>query len=99
MVDDYKHQSNTHFCAQLCWVMDLLESNLEAKSKFYKDPKSCSVFMINNLRYIVQKAKNSELGLILGDDWIHNHTAKIHRFHVSYQRSSWSEVVGFFKVK
>ncbi|MED6120760.1 hypothetical protein PIB30_024049 [Stylosanthes scabra] len=70
MVHDNRHQSNTHFCAQLCWIMDLLESNLEAKSKFYKDPELCSVFMMNNLRYIVQKAKNSELGPILGDDWI-----------------------------
>ncbi|MED6188343.1 hypothetical protein PIB30_085036 [Stylosanthes scabra] len=99
MVDDNKHQSNSHFCAQLCWIMDLLESNLEAKSKFYKDPALCSVFMMNNLRYIVQKAKNSELGPILGDDWIRNHTAKIRRFHVSYQRSSWSKVVGFLKVE
>nr|XP_025626451.1 exocyst complex component EXO70B1 [Arachis hypogaea] len=97
-VDDNKHQSDSHFCVQLCGIMDLLESNLEAKSKFYKDLALCSVFMMNNLRYIVQKAKTSELGPVLGDDWIRKHTAKIRRFHVSYQRSSWSKVVGFLKV-
>ena len=100
MVDDDRVQSSdSPLCVQLAWIMELLESNLEAKSKLYKDPALCSVFMMNNERYIVRKAKDSELGTLLGDDWIRKHTAKVRQWHVSYQRSSWSKVVGFLKVE
>ncbi|RXH84956.1 hypothetical protein DVH24_041724 [Malus domestica] len=83
---------------QMAWIMELLESNLEAKSKIYRDSALCYVFMMNNGRYIVQKAKDSELGLLLGDDWIRKHTAKVRQYHVNYQRSSWNKVLGVLKL-
>jgi hypothetical protein len=54
---------------------------------------------MNNCRYIVQKAEDSELGALLGDDWIKKHTAKIRQYHAQYQRSSWNKVFGFLKVE
>ena len=78
--------------------MELLERNLEAKSKIYRDSALCYVFMMNNGKYIVQKAKDSELGLLLGDDWIRKHTAKVRQYHVNYQRSSWNKVLGVLKL-
>ncbi|KNA10568.1 hypothetical protein SOVF_143180 [Spinacia oleracea] len=84
---------------QMAWIMELLESNLEAKSKVYKDPALSSVFMMNNGRYIVQKVKDSELGFLLGDDWIRKHNVKVRQFHVNYQRSTWNKVVGVLKVE
>ncbi|XP_027335853.1 exocyst complex component EXO70B1-like [Abrus precatorius] len=92
-------QPNSSFSIQITWIMDILERNLEAKSKIYKDPALCSVFMMNNGRYIVQKAKDSELGTLLGDDWIRKHTGKVRQCHVSYQRSSWNKLLGFLKVE
>lgn len=83
---------------QLSWIMELLESNLEAKSKVYKDAALSSVFMMNNGRYIVQKAKDNELGALLGDDWIRKHMAKVRQYHVKYQRSSWGKALSFLKV-
>ncbi|PON77981.1 Exocyst complex protein [Parasponia andersonii] len=90
--------SSSSLSVQMAWIMELLESNLEAKSKTYKDPALCSVFMMNNGRYIVQKVKDSELGSLLGDDWIRKHTAKVRQFHVTYQRSSWNKVLGLLKM-
>jgi hypothetical protein len=95
---DDRLQSNSSFAVQISWIMDLLERNLEAKSKIYKDPALCSVFMMNNGRYIVQKTKDSELGTLLGDDWIRKHSAKIRQCHMNYQRSSWNKLFGFLKV-
>ncbi|KAM0997864.1 hypothetical protein ACFX2C_007701 [Malus domestica] len=69
---------------QMAWLMKLLKSNLEAKSKIYRDSALCYVFMMNNGRYIVQKAKDSELGLLLDDDWIQKHTAKVRQYHAQY---------------
>uniref|UniRef100_A0A2P2PID8 Exocyst subunit Exo70 family protein n=1 Tax=Rhizophora mucronata TaxID=61149 RepID=A0A2P2PID8_RHIMU len=78
---------------QMTWIMELLESNLEMKSKVYGDPALCSVFMMNNGTYIVQKVKDSELGLLLGDGWIRKHNAKIRQFQSNYLKSSWKKVL------
>lgn len=94
-VDD--RSSSTSLSVQVAWIMELLESNLESKSRIYRDPALCSVFMLNNGRYVVQKVKDSELGSLLGEDWIRKHTAKIRQYHVNYQRSSWSKVLGVLK--
>lgn len=82
---------------QVAWIMELLERNLEAKSKVYKDPSLCSVFLMNNGRYIVQKARDGELGSLLGDDWVRKHTAKLRQCHGNYQRSTWNKLVGLLK--
>lgn len=97
-MDDRMHSSSS-LSVQMDWTMELLESNLEAKSKIYKDPALCYVFLMNNCRYIVQKAEDSELGTLLGDDWIKKHTAKIRQYQMQYQRSSWNKVFGFLKVE
>ncbi|XP_051117722.1 exocyst complex component EXO70B1-like [Andrographis paniculata] len=76
-------------------TMELLESNLEAKSKVYRNPALCAVFMMNNMRYIVEKvAKGGEMGAVLGADWIRRRMAKIRQYHTSYLRCSWAKVVG-----
>ena len=90
--------SSSSLSVQMDWIMELLESNLEAKSKIYKDSALSSVFMMNNGRYIVQKVKDSELGALLGDDWIRKHNAKVRQCYSSYQRSSWNKVLGALKV-
>ncbi|XP_061338669.1 exocyst complex component EXO70B1-like [Gastrolobium bilobum] len=69
--------SSSSLSVQMDWIMELMESNLEAKSRIYKDPALCYVFFMNNDRYIVQKTKDGELGTLLGDDWIRKHTAKV----------------------
>ncbi|CAK8537871.1 unnamed protein product [Lathyrus sativus] len=97
-IDDRMHSSSS-LSVQMDWIMELLESNLEAKSRIYKDPALCYVFLINNCKYIVQKAEDSELGVLLGDDWIKKHTAKIRQYLMQYQRSSWNKVSGFLKME
>ncbi|XP_009594732.1 exocyst complex component EXO70B1 [Nicotiana tomentosiformis] len=95
---DHRALSSSPLAVQMAWTMELLESNLEAKSKIYKDSALLAVFMMNNERYIVQKVKDSELGLLLGDDWIRKHASKVKQYHVNYQRSSWSKVLGALKI-
>lgn len=94
-IDD--RTSSSSLSVQMAWIMELLESNLEVKSRIYRDPALCSVFMMNNGKYIVQKVKDSELGLLLGDDWIRKHSAKIRQYQVNYQRGSWTKVVAVLK--
>uniref|UniRef100_A0A1J3DIZ2 Exocyst subunit Exo70 family protein n=1 Tax=Noccaea caerulescens TaxID=107243 RepID=A0A1J3DIZ2_NOCCA len=91
-------KDSTLLTVQMSWIMELLESNLEVKSKVYKDPALCSVFLMNNGRYIVQKVKDGDLGLLLGEDWMRKHNAKVRQYHMNYQRSSWNKMLGLLKV-
>ncbi|XP_030551784.1 exocyst complex component EXO70B1 [Rhodamnia argentea] len=90
--------SSSSLSVQMAWVMELLESNLEAKSKIYRDSALCSVFMMNNGRYLVEKVKGNDLGLLLGEDWIRKHTAKVRQYQTNYLRNSWNKVLGVLKL-
>ncbi|KAK1428625.1 hypothetical protein QVD17_17464 [Tagetes erecta] len=103
--DDHNHSSvsassssSSPLSVQISWIMDVLESNLESKSRVYRDPALSSVFMMNNGRYIVQKVKDDELGSLLGDDWIRKQTSKVRQHHANYQRASWHKILNTLKL-
>nr|XP_018682878.1 PREDICTED: exocyst complex component EXO70B1-like [Musa acuminata subsp. malaccensis] len=50
------------FAAQLVGAMDLLHSNLESKSKLYKDLALSNIFLMNNGRYVAKKVKGLDPG-------------------------------------
>ncbi|KAG9445432.1 hypothetical protein H6P81_016772 [Aristolochia fimbriata] len=84
---------------ELSWIMELLESNLESKSKMYREPGLSAIFLMNNNRYIVQKARDGELGAVLGDDWVRKHAAKLRQHHLNYQRAAWGRVLAALKIE
>ncbi|KAI7984303.1 Exocyst complex component EXO70B1 [Camellia lanceoleosa] len=90
--------SSSPLSVQMAWIMELLESNLESKSKIYRDVALSSVFLMNNGRYIVQKVEDNELGSLLGDDWIRKRKVKVKQHHGNYHRSSWNKVVAVLKI-
>ncbi|KAK7321395.1 hypothetical protein VNO77_32006 [Canavalia gladiata] len=96
-LDDDREPSSSSLSEQMDRIMELLESNLEAKPKIYKHPALRYVFLMNNSRYIVQKAEDSELRTLLGNDWIRRHIAKVRRYRIWYQRSAWKKVLCLLK--
>ncbi|KAF3435283.1 hypothetical protein FNV43_RR22370 [Rhamnella rubrinervis] len=83
------------FSVQLMRVMDLLDANLEVKSKLYKDVALSSIFMMNNGRYIVQKIKGStEIHEVMGDTWCRRRSSELRQYHKNYQRETWSKLLG-----
>ncbi|GFZ02529.1 exocyst subunit exo70 family protein A2 [Actinidia rufa] len=64
-------------------IMLALQSNLDGKSKQYKDPALTQLFLMNNIHYIVRSVRRSEAKDFLGDDWV-----QIHRRIVSAARKS-----------
>ncbi|ERN09019.1 exocyst complex component EXO70B1 [Amborella trichopoda] len=82
---------------QLAGIMDLLDKNLEAKSKLYKDLSLSYVFLMNNGRYIVQKIKDSEIYALLGDVWCRKRSSELRHYHKSYQRETWTKVLACLK--
>ncbi|CAA6674664.1 unnamed protein product [Spirodela intermedia] len=86
------------FAMQLMAVMDLLDANLEAKSKLYKDPSLSHIFLMNNGRYIVQKIKGTaEIHGLLGDAWCRKRSSYLRQYHKNYQRETWGKVLGCFR--
>ncbi|CAD6271853.1 unnamed protein product [Miscanthus lutarioriparius] len=76
----------------IAWIMDVLQKNLETKSKIYRDPSLASIFLMNNGKYIIQKVNDSELGVLLGDEWIKQMTTRVRRWSMDYQRTTWGKV-------
>ncbi|KAL2317428.1 hypothetical protein Fmac_031304 [Flemingia macrophylla] len=78
------------FSDQVARVIQVLVSNLEAKSTNYKDPALGHVFMINNLM-LLQYGEHI-YGVIVGQDW---YKSKINQRIELYQRSSWNKILEF----
>ncbi|KAG8365837.1 hypothetical protein BUALT_Bualt17G0013400 [Buddleja alternifolia] len=86
--------STTPFSIQVVMVMDLLDANLEQKSKLYRDPSLCYVFLMNNGRYILQKVKGStEIRQVMGDTWCRRKSTIVRQYHKNYQRETWNRVL------
>ncbi|XP_062179904.1 exocyst complex component EXO70B1-like [Phragmites australis] len=77
----------------VAWIMDVLHKNLDTKSKIYRDPSLACVFLMNNGKYIIQKVNDSELGVLLGDEWIKQMTTRVRRWSMDYQRATWGKVM------
>lgn len=77
----------------LIWVTVILQHNLEGKSKLYKDISLSYLFMMNNVHYIVQKVKKSDLRELIGDDWLRKHSGKVRQYATKYQRATWIKVL------
>ena len=74
-------------------IMELLERNLDAKSKLYRDPALKSLFLMNNLHYMVQKSKDDAVRKLVGDEWIRRKSGKLHQHHNEYRRTAWTRVL------
>ncbi|EEF47419.1 exocyst complex component EXO70B1 [Ricinus communis] len=82
------------FAVQLNMVMDLLDENLEMKSKLYRDPALRFVFLMNNGRYILQKIKGSnEINDIMGATWCRKRSTDLRQYHKGYTRETWGKLL------
>ncbi|KAF9604105.1 hypothetical protein IFM89_002780 [Coptis chinensis] len=82
---------------RLLLLISSLESNLEEKSKLYEDGAMQYIFLMNNILYIVQKVKDSDLGKLLGDHWVRKRRGQVRQYATSYLRASWSKVLSCLK--
>ncbi|KAF7836803.1 exocyst complex component EXO70B1-like [Senna tora] len=87
--------SNTSaFAIQVMKVMELLDGNVERKSRLYRSEALRYVFLMNNGRYIVQKIKGSkEIHECMGDNWCRRRQSRLRLYHKNYQRETWGKVL------
>ncbi|CAN8256498.1 unnamed protein product [Cochlearia groenlandica] len=91
--DDEEYKTSA-FARQMIRVMELLDANLEIKSKLYRDLSLRSIFLMNNGRYILQKIKGStEIRDLMGQTWTRKRSTELRQYHKSYQRETWGKVL------
>ncbi|KDP27242.1 hypothetical protein JCGZ_19941 [Jatropha curcas] len=78
-------------------VAAILECNLDDKAKLYRDASLQHIFLMNNIHYMAQKVKNSELRHIFGDDWIRKRNWKFQQHALNYERATWGPVLSLLK--
>ncbi|XP_010922642.1 exocyst complex component EXO70B1 [Elaeis guineensis] len=88
---------SSSLAVQIAWIMDVLQGNLEVKSKIYREPSLSCIFLMNNGRYIIQKVRDSELSVLLGEEWIRRQMARVRRWGNEYQRATWSKVIAVLR--
>lgn len=78
-------------------IASVLESKLLEISKLYRDVSLQHFFLMNNVHYMAQKVKNSELRHTFGDKWIRNHNWKFQQHAMDYERATWSTILALLK--
>lgn len=78
-------------------LLELLDRNLDAKSKLYRDAALPSLFLMNNVHYVVQKSKDAEVRELVGDEWIRRHSGKLYQYHTDYRRTAWTKVLSYLR--
>ncbi|XP_019186366.1 PREDICTED: exocyst complex component EXO70A1-like [Ipomoea nil] len=74
-------------------IIQALMTNLDGKSRQYKDAALTQLFMMNNIHYIVRSVRRSEAKDLLGDDWVQIHRRIVQQHANQYKRLSWSKIL------
>lgn len=77
---------------RFAWLILVLLCKLDGKAEHYNDVALSYLFLANNLHYVVEKVRTSNMRFILGSDWIERHESKIKLYSSKYRRIGWSEV-------
>lgn len=87
-------KNNSPFALQLMTIMNLLDANIEKKSRLYRDLALRYIFLMNNGRYMAQRIKEcADLHESVGDNWCRRRRSGLRLYHKSYQRETWSKVL------
>jgi exocyst complex protein 7 len=95
--DGDRIERKSWLAVQIHRLIHVLQNNLDGKSKVYRDPALTYLFLMNNIHYIVQKVKYSDVIGLLGNDWVRRRSVIVRQFATSYQRAAWTRALSFLK--
>ncbi|KAL3625902.1 hypothetical protein CASFOL_030431 [Castilleja foliolosa] len=78
--------------ARVTWLMFVLLCKLDGKA-VTNDVALSYLFLANNLNYVVSKVQNSNLGLLIGHEWIWKNRSKVNQYLANYEKMGWSKVI------
>ncbi|KAK9283644.1 hypothetical protein L1049_011894 [Liquidambar formosana] len=86
-------ETGSQLAAVTTRIMQALQTNLDGKSKQYKDPALTHLFLMNNIHYMVRSVRRSEAKDLLGDDWVQRHRRIVQQHANQYKRNAWSKIL------
>ncbi|XP_023763682.1 exocyst complex component EXO70H1 [Lactuca sativa] len=78
---------------KLAWIILVLLCKLDGKAKFHNYVALSYLFLVNNLHFIIEKVRETNLKSILGEEWIMKHEKKLKQYVSSYESMSWNKVI------
>ncbi|PON70262.1 Exocyst complex protein [Parasponia andersonii] len=86
-------ESSSQLASVTMQIMQALQTNLDGKSKQYKDPALTHLFLMNNIHYMVRSVRRSEAKDLLGDDWVQRHRRIVQQHANQYKRNAWGKIL------
>ncbi|GFS46070.1 exocyst subunit exo70 family protein A1 [Actinidia rufa] len=84
-------ETNSQLASVTMRIMQALQTNLDGKSKQYKDIALTHLFLMNNIHYMVRSVRRSEAKDLLGDDWVQRHRRIVQQHANQYKRIAWAK--------
>ncbi|KAI5073125.1 hypothetical protein GOP47_0011138 [Adiantum capillus-veneris] len=97
--DEAVEPANSQLAAATMKIMSALQTNLDGKSKLYRDPALAHVFLMNNIHYMVKSVRRSEAKDVLGEDWVQRHRRIVQQHAQNYKRVAWTKVLQSLSVQ
>ncbi|GLT50057.1 hypothetical protein SLA2020_235690 [Shorea laevis] len=92
-------ETNSQLASVTMRIMQALQTNLDGKSKQYKDPALTHLFLMNNIHYMVRSVRRSEAKDLLGDDWVQIHRRIVQQHANQYKRNAWFKILQTLSVQ
>uniref|UniRef100_A0A5B6ZVV6 Exocyst subunit Exo70 family protein n=1 Tax=Davidia involucrata TaxID=16924 RepID=A0A5B6ZVV6_DAVIN len=86
-------ETNSQLASVTMQIMQALQTNLDGKSKQYKDTSLTHLFLMNNIHYMVRSVRRSEAKDLLGDDWVQRHRRIVQQHANQYKRIAWAKIL------
>ncbi|XP_042475383.1 exocyst complex component EXO70A1-like [Macadamia integrifolia] len=96
---DSSDKANSQLASVTMRIMQALMTNLDGKSKQYKDPALTQLFLMNNIHYMVRSVRRSEAKDLLGDDWVQRHRRIVQQHANQYKRVAWGKILPVLSVQ
>ncbi|GAB4836224.1 hypothetical protein Ancab_001139 [Ancistrocladus abbreviatus] len=96
---EQEEDPNSQLASVTMRIMQALQTNLDGKSKQYKDPSLTHLFLMNNIHYIVRSVRRSEAKDLLGDDWVQRHRRIVQQHANQYKRIAWAKILQCLSVQ
>ncbi|XP_050894608.1 exocyst complex component EXO70H1 [Lathyrus oleraceus] len=87
-----ENQSSSEISEKIAWLILVLLCKLDVKAELYKDVALSYLFLANNMQYVVVKVRRSNLGFLLGEEWLKNHELKVREYVSKFVRYGWNKV-------
>lgn len=85
--------SSSEISEKIAWLILVLLCKLDTKAELYKDVALSYLFLANNMQYVVVKVRRSNLGFLLGEEWLTNHELKVKEYVNKFVQIGWNKVL------